>query len=164
MATRCEIRCVTIEANASCSVHAGIQHSTFRDAIPPGLIMCWDHLMMLCEYISVGVYVQTEHINEHCRLSRGNVPGRRMNHDWLIQLNAKKKGITLGMLLYLWMQDQISLACHWGNPESFKKKIKPESIHTLLCSPLKSTTDDRSTPPTTCSLHFPFLSFLLSPQ
>lgn len=119
MSTRCEIRCVTIEANASCSVDAGIQHSTFRDAIPPGLIMCWDHLMMLCEYISVGVYVQTEHINEHCRLSRGNVPERRMNHDWLIQLNAKKKGITLGMLSYLWMQDQISLACHWGNPESF---------------------------------------------
>ncbi len=45
---------------------------------------------MLCEYISVGVYVQTEHINEHCRLSRGNVADRRMIHDWLLQLNSKR--------------------------------------------------------------------------
>lgn len=78
-----------IKANASYSVHAGIQHSTFRDAFPPALIItCWDHLMMLCEYISVGVYVQTEDINERCRKSCGNE--RRINHERLIQLNLKK--------------------------------------------------------------------------
>lgn len=44
--------------------------------------------MMLCEYISVGVYEQTEDINERCRISCGNE--RRMNHDRLIQLNLKK--------------------------------------------------------------------------
>lgn len=64
-----KLRMLTLDANASCSVHAGLQRSTSRDAVPPGLIMRWDQLIMLCEYISVGVYVQTEHINEHCRLS-----------------------------------------------------------------------------------------------
>ena len=51
--------------------------------------MGWDKVIMLCEYISVGVLVQTEHINEHCRLSRGNVADSRMTHDWLLQLKRK---------------------------------------------------------------------------
>lgn len=53
--TRYEISNVTIEANASYSVHACLQRSTSRDASPPGLIMCRDQLIMLSEYISVGV-------------------------------------------------------------------------------------------------------------
>lgn len=39
---------------------------------------------------SVGVQAQMEHINEHCRLSCGNVADRRMTHDWLVQPSGKR--------------------------------------------------------------------------
>lgn len=40
--------------------------------------MCRDQLMILCEYISVAVWAQTEPTNEHCRLSSRNAAQRRM--------------------------------------------------------------------------------------
>lgn len=70
--------------------------------------------MMHCEYISVGVQVQTERINEHCRLGRGNVADRRMTHDWLLQMNSKRYYIVSALIF---LEAKIKLDHFWTNTE-----------------------------------------------
>lgn len=110
---------------------------------------------MLCECISVGVWVHTEHINERCRLSRGNAADRRMTHVLLTQLN-RKRWCTVNALVSLdarWSKTRPSLDKTWIF------QIRTESTHSSFFSLLKSTANDGNTPPTTRFLHLPLLSF-----